>query len=760
MIVQTQVPVAVCLFLDGLDEMEGQFDSAIRVVRHLISHVNVKVCLSSRPLLIFEEAFSNAPGLRLQDLTFSSIQKYADDRLSSLSQTRLLQNNHDGDGIRDLVNKIVERADGVFLWAVIAVRDVRDGLQGFADLDEVAQAINSLPPELDGLFMLMLHRIKPAYQRDAARFLQIMLHLPIDGGLWERWGSTSIDLGTLHFIRSQRNLEDAPFIYERIPTKDIEVACRILRIQLRSHTAGLLELRPGQYADPEESINDILINEDPVMGIEVNFIHRTARDFLSCNDEAKAFLARKGFTEAQVHLAIAKGTLAQLEHFPGNDRSFSEYIVYAKAVKHISLAEGLLGGAQSVLMQSLVDEAHHQLYALPTRRDYCRLERAFAIYEDSLTIDVVAMAAASGMTLYVCKQLDISTVTGDWAADLPSLTEYSSNGNKATTLTRALTSRKEYPDATRASQTDLRSYRQTLSKRLQLDLHPQAHSPKGKPASSTEGLCPTGDAYSDTSETAPPWANHAFAETYLLSCCTPSCHDLVRTLLHAGANPMVDVDSGQWHGRKGRQCFWERWLSLLQESRCGYMQSFGKSGGIVLDETYSRLGLTTASIFDITKSLLANGADINIWIEEANSEDYECYLKRRNLANSPLDLILEATAIFVLEECFNKEPEFRDFATAIKSLVKVPTRRLLKIESMSVHTSDALSYTSAGEATISAGNCELLWPLIEQWETTGLRNDLEALQLAMERIWRSQQTCGPGYDNLCLAELMTKLGQY
>ncbi|KAL8904266.1 MAG: hypothetical protein Q9207_003393 [Kuettlingeria erythrocarpa] len=386
MIVQTQVPVAVCLFLDGLDEMEGQFDSVIRLVRQLAGHNNVKVCLSSRPSLIFEEAFSNAPGLRLQDLTFGSIQAYADDRLSSLIQTRLLQSNYDGDRARDLVNAIVERADGVFLWAVIAVRDVRDGLQGFADLDELAQAIDTLPPELDGLFMLMLHRIKPAYQRDAARFLQIMLHFPIDRGYWSLWRFPSLDLGTLHFIRSQRDFEDTPFIYERVPTEEIVVACRVLRTQLLSHTAGLLELTPEQDPNPEEPNKDSSTIEDPAM--KISFIHRTARDFLAYNDEAKAFLARKGFTEAQVHLAIAKGTLAQLEHFSGNDRSHSACIVYEKALKHISLAEGILGGAQSVLMQPLVDEAHHRLYAIPSLHHYDSLEWAFAINEDSLSIDL------------------------------------------------------------------------------------------------------------------------------------------------------------------------------------------------------------------------------------------------------------------------------------------------------------------------------------------------------------------------------------
>jgi len=166
------------MFLDGLDEIDGRYDTVVRIVQNLADHPNVKMCLSSRPLPVFEEAFNGALGLRLQDLTFQSIRAYAGVQLSDLVQRRVLRDKQDRHRAKNILNKIVERANGVFLWTVIVVKDVRDGLQDIVDLDELAQTVESLPPELESLFMVMLNRIKPAYQRDAARFLQFVLHAP------------------------------------------------------------------------------------------------------------------------------------------------------------------------------------------------------------------------------------------------------------------------------------------------------------------------------------------------------------------------------------------------------------------------------------------------------------------------------------------------------------------------------------------------------------------------------------------------------
>lgn len=161
----------ICIFIDGLDEFEGREDTVIEMMEALADQTHVKVCLSSRPLVAFEEAFSGKPSLRLQDLTFDSIKDYAKVKLSKPIQKYVSLNETERNQADHLLTRIVERADGVFLWAIIAVRDVLDGLRGIANLNELAQTIESLPSQLESLFVLMLDRISPAFKRDAAYFL-------------------------------------------------------------------------------------------------------------------------------------------------------------------------------------------------------------------------------------------------------------------------------------------------------------------------------------------------------------------------------------------------------------------------------------------------------------------------------------------------------------------------------------------------------------------------------------------------------------
>lgn len=114
--------VKICLFTDGLDEFKGNDDQndrqhLIELFRSLASAPYIKVCLSSRPLIIFEESFKDSPGLRLQDLTFGDIRRFVTDRLSN--SPRMQQMVRDEPSQRYGFEKdICNKAQGVFLQGV------------------------------------------------------------------------------------------------------------------------------------------------------------------------------------------------------------------------------------------------------------------------------------------------------------------------------------------------------------------------------------------------------------------------------------------------------------------------------------------------------------------------------------------------------------------------------------------------------------------------------------------------------------------
>jgi hypothetical protein len=68
----------ICLYVDGLDEYEGDHMVIATLFKRIVVSSNVKVCVSSRPLLTFSDSFKDSPSLRLQDLTEKDITYYID----------------------------------------------------------------------------------------------------------------------------------------------------------------------------------------------------------------------------------------------------------------------------------------------------------------------------------------------------------------------------------------------------------------------------------------------------------------------------------------------------------------------------------------------------------------------------------------------------------------------------------------------------------------------------------------------------------
>lgn len=82
---------------------------------------HLKVCLSSRPGVVFEHAFEQSPGLKLHRLTHNDIQAYVPNKFgdSPLMQRFVAQTTSEN---LDLAEDIVDKSSSVFLWVRVAVR--------------------------------------------------------------------------------------------------------------------------------------------------------------------------------------------------------------------------------------------------------------------------------------------------------------------------------------------------------------------------------------------------------------------------------------------------------------------------------------------------------------------------------------------------------------------------------------------------------------------------------------------------------------
>ena len=218
----------LCFFIDGLDEYDGDQDGLTDLLKGLVQNSKVKICLSSRPYQSFEHAFGSASRLRLQDMTRGDIEIFTLDKLQSIA--------HIPDKtVQYLTAIILERAEGVFLWASLAVRDLMRGLRNGDSPKQLEERLARLPDEIDEIYERMLNQIETVYRNEASVYLQIALH-----------GRDSSLLS--HVLAVHDGLDDMLGSDEKLPELELVKLSYRARERIVTTCAGLLEISelPGE----------------------------------------------------------------------------------------------------------------------------------------------------------------------------------------------------------------------------------------------------------------------------------------------------------------------------------------------------------------------------------------------------------------------------------------------------------------------------------------------------------------------------------
>jgi hypothetical protein len=118
----------LCLFIDSLDEYDGDCKAIADLLKDVALSLYIKVCVSSRLWLVFEEAFENRVGLCLQDLTYTDIRNYVRGTLEANKKMEQLAVSNP-EHATALVSEIVTKANGVFLWVRLVVWSLLDGFE-------------------------------------------------------------------------------------------------------------------------------------------------------------------------------------------------------------------------------------------------------------------------------------------------------------------------------------------------------------------------------------------------------------------------------------------------------------------------------------------------------------------------------------------------------------------------------------------------------------------------------------------------------
>ena len=160
-----------CFFIDGLDEYQetaqNDFKEMVRLLNGWTTTTPrcVKLCVSSREYNVFINAFLAEKRLRLHELTRFDMEVYARDKLGDVS---------DHAAKDKLVGAIIDKAQGIFLWAALVVKDMRNELENGADSAALMELVDSLPDELYRLFEHILKSLSKPDRRKAYQTLAII----------------------------------------------------------------------------------------------------------------------------------------------------------------------------------------------------------------------------------------------------------------------------------------------------------------------------------------------------------------------------------------------------------------------------------------------------------------------------------------------------------------------------------------------------------------------------------------------------------
>ncbi|KIW85442.1 hypothetical protein Z517_00832 [Fonsecaea pedrosoi CBS 271.37] len=284
-----------CFFLDGLDEFRDDVDgtTAIRAIQDVLKDQNrTKLCISSRPQTSLDALYQGCPKIIMQDLTETDIRSYIEDNLTGSPLTSHLGGTSSMQASQ-LVDEVVVRADGVFLWVTLVVKSLLRGIKNEDNWETLMERLDQLPSEIFDLYAHMWKRMAddyPIYAKEAALYLKII----------QCFGQQNLFQMTImadDHLRAHFSKSTATWGMEQF---EMEVDHNKTEKRIAVCCAGFLEVSykpPDHFLEKELEVRKTRLEQSALkqqpqvlqrllqyyrleMTTTVDFVHRTAAEFL------------------------------------------------------------------------------------------------------------------------------------------------------------------------------------------------------------------------------------------------------------------------------------------------------------------------------------------------------------------------------------------------------------------------------------------------------------------------------------------------
>lgn len=289
---QKLVPMRICFFIDGLDEYTGNHAEMAEMLKFAASLPNIKVCVSSRPYVVFERQFKGFPGLMLQDLTYADIKSYV--RIKFSNNELMSELEEQEPGLRDrLASEVVIKASGVFLWVRLVVNSLLEGISNYDRASDLQRRLDELPSDLEELYMHMLKSVKPAFYLEQAAKLLLIIHA----------AERPLSLLQLSWADSDDPQYCFQIGYNEISEQKQEQMATAMEGRLKSRCLGLLEV-------------STIASRTMRSKQTVQFMHQSVADFIERTEVRKRMSEYLRGCDFDPNVCLMRSCILLMKHLP------------------------------------------------------------------------------------------------------------------------------------------------------------------------------------------------------------------------------------------------------------------------------------------------------------------------------------------------------------------------------------------------------------------------------------------------------------
>ena len=245
-----------CFFIDGLDEYHGDEEDLVEILSFFSDSLNIKVCVSSRPRLVLDEAFEGGrEHLVISGFTKDDMRLYVKRRLETSAKFKELQSRDPACG--EIVGQIADIAQGVWLWVFLVTHDLIQAVNRKEETRTLRRIVDQFPKELEEYFSFIINSVRSPYRQEMAQIFLITIDEVQPLPLYAFSLLDHLKADPEHAITA----DILPLNIEQVRLDD-----KVRKDHLQNRCKDLLIVEDGKHPTYLEH--------------PVDFLHRTVRDFL------------------------------------------------------------------------------------------------------------------------------------------------------------------------------------------------------------------------------------------------------------------------------------------------------------------------------------------------------------------------------------------------------------------------------------------------------------------------------------------------